>query len=91
MIQANEIVLLLLGIGVFIFILGNHQQLTDSLELKILISGFYLTLAGWILTVLEGFFWRDFLNLIEHLCYATSSVLVATWCFKVFKRREERK
>jgi len=91
MIQANEIITLLLGVGVFIFIFGNRQQLTGSSELKILIFGFYLILAGWIFTVLEGFFWRDFLNFIEHLCYATSSVLIAIWCFKVFKWRDESK
>ena len=56
---------------------------------EILIFGFYLTLAGWILTVLEGFFIKDFLNLVEHACYAGSSLSVAFWCFKVFDRGRE--
>lgn len=89
MIQENEIIILLLGIGVFVFILGNHKQLWRIPFSKILISGFCLTLAGWMFTVLEGFFWKEFLNFIEHVCYAGSSILVAFWCVRVFGIREE--
>ncbi|MCK4824454.1 hypothetical protein KA005_52370 [bacterium] len=89
MIQENEIIMLLLGIGVLIFVLGNRQRLQRVPASKILISGFCTALIGWIFTVLEGFFWKDFLNFIEHICYAGSSVLVAFWCFKVFGSRKE--
>jgi hypothetical protein len=43
-----------------------------------------MMLGSWILTVLEGFFWENFLNYIDHACYAVGSVLVAVWCWKVF-------
>jgi hypothetical protein len=89
MIQDNEIIMLLIGIGVLIFIIGNRQQLRRFIFSEILILGFYLTLAGWILTILEGFFFKDLLNLIEHACYAGSSVSVAFWCYKVFGSRRE--
>ena len=89
MIQGNEIIMLLIGIGVLIFVLENRQQLRRFIFAEILILGFYLILAGWILTVLEGFFFEDLLNLVEHACYAGSSVSIALWCVKVFGRRKE--
>ena len=89
MIQGNEIIMLLIGIGVLVFIIENRRQMRRFLFSKILIIGFYLILAGWILTVLEGFFFRDYLNLLEHACYAGSSVFVSFWCLKVFGRRRE--
>jgi len=89
MIQQNEIVMLLLGIGVLVFIIGNRQQLKRLPFSSILITGFCILLAGWILTVLEGFFFKATLNLFEHLCYAASSILVATWSWKVFGAKKE--
>lgn len=89
MIQGNEIIMLLIGIGVLIFIIENLQQLRRFIYSEILLLGFYLILVGWILTVLEGFFYKDLLNLVEHACYAGSSVSIAFWCFKVFGRKKE--
>jgi MFS superfamily sulfate permease-like transporter len=80
----NEIVMLLIGVGVLIFILGSRSRLKRLPASNILIVGFYILLAGWVLTVLEGFFWEGVLNYLEHLCNAVSSVLVAVWCWKVF-------
>lgn len=88
MISENEIITLILAVGVLIFIMVNRLQLKRVPTSKILITGFYLLLAGWVLTVLEGFFWKGLLNLLEHICYATSSVLVATWCWKVFGNKK---
>ena len=91
MIQENEIILLLLGTGVLIFLLGNRQKLKHIPVWKILIAGFCVILAGWVLTVLEGFFWKELFNLLEHACYAGGSILMAVWCFKVFVNRKDAK
>jgi len=83
----NEIVMLLIGVGVLIFILGSRRRLKSLPASNILIAGFYVLLASWIVTVLEGFFglfWEGILNYIEHACYAVGSVLVAVWSWKVF-------
>jgi hypothetical protein len=88
MVQENEIVVLFLGIGVLIFMLGNRQKVKSIPASKLLITCFYTFLAGWVLTVAEGFIWQDFLNILEHLCYAASSVLMAFWCLKIFTRGE---
>ena len=85
----NEIVMLSLGVGVLIFILGSRARLKSLVASEILIMAFYALLAGWVLTVLEGFFYEWLLNFFEHLCYAVSAVMVAVWSFKVFSGRKE--
>ncbi|MDO9462769.1 MAG: hypothetical protein Q7J61_03075 [Deltaproteobacteria bacterium] len=88
MVQENEVVTLLLGVGVLVFVIANRLQLQRLPGSRILISGFYVYLGGRILTVLEGFFWGEFLNFLEHLCSAGSNVLVAIWCWRVFRKGE---
>ena len=89
MFQENELVMLLLGVGVLVFTLGNRFRLKRLPASKILCAGFYMLSAGWILTVLEGFFWKGVLNYLEHMCCAGSSLLVAVWCWKVFGSKKE--
>ncbi|MHC4084384.1 MAG: hypothetical protein ACYSWZ_01790 [Planctomycetota bacterium] len=91
-IHYNEIVMLLIGVGVLIFILGSRPRLKSLPASNILIAGFCMMLGSWILTVLEGFFglfWEHYLNYIDHGCYAIGSVLVALWCWRVFGRGRE--
>jgi hypothetical protein len=80
----NEVVMLLIGVGVLIFIVGSRARLKSLPASNLLISGFYVLLASWTVTVLEGFFWEGVLNYIEHGCNAVSAVFVALWCWKVF-------
>ena len=84
MIQHNEIIMLLLSIGCTIFILVNKQKVKRIPLAKLLIAGFCVLLAGYVLTIFEGIFWKDFLNVLEHICYAASSILMAVWCWKIF-------
>ena len=83
MIHENEIIMLILGGGVFIFTLVHHAQMQRIPAWRTLMSGFYFLLVAWVLTVLEGFFWETPLNYLEHLGYAFSSTLVAVWCWQV--------
>ena len=91
MIQENEAIVLLLGIGGLIFIQANRLRLKDLPESQIIIAGYCMLLTGWVLTVLEGFIWKETLNFIEHVCYAGSAALMATWCWKVFGKEEEQR
>jgi hypothetical protein len=52
-------------------------------------TAFFLLLATWIATVLEGFIWNSFLNLLEHAGFAASSVLTTIWCWKAFIGEKE--
>lgn len=89
MIDHSEVITFLIGIGVLIFILVNYSQLIRLPSAKILIASFCVLLAGWIFTILEGFFWKNILNLAEHLSYAISSVLLAVWCRMVFRKSKD--
>ena len=88
MVQENEVILLLLGLGVLIFALANRERLEELPAVRLLAAGLYLLLAAWVLTILEGFFWPRALNLLEHGCYAASAALQAAWCRQVFCKTE---
>lgn len=83
MLHENEVVMLLLGVGIFLFILLNISHIRHISFWKILITSYSLLLIGWILTVLEGYFLESLLNFLEHLSYVMSSLVLAVWCFKV--------
>ena len=90
----NEIVMLLLGVGVLIFILKNRIGLKRLPYYEILMTAFSLLLVSWFATVVEGLIasllWNTFFNILEHAGLAASSVLTAMWCWKTFtgKRKE---
>lgn len=83
MIQESEVLALLLGIGVFVFLMTNRTQLFRAPYFGIIHAAFYAVLVGWILTILEGFLWEETLNFLEHFCYMSSSVLLAVWTWRV--------
>jgi len=88
-IQENEVVTLLLSIGVLVFVLLNRSQL-GSLPLHRLIVGAFLALiAGQVLTILEGLRFGEVLNLAEHVCYAVSALLLAVWAWRALGRGTE--
>ncbi len=86
--QENEVVMLLMAIGVLIFILFNRRQIMRIEAAGLLVAAFCILVIGYVFTVLEGFFMEALLNFLEHACYAGSSVLIALWCMKVFKPKE---
>jgi len=86
MLHENEVVMLLLGIIIFFFILRNKFQIRRIYAWKILITSYYLLLAGWGFTILESFLLETVLNMMEHLSYTISAVLLAFWCWKVMYR-----
>ena len=88
MIQQNEIITLIISIAVWVFIFINRIKLNNLPSIKLLLTSFLLLSSGWILTILEGFFWGEILNLIEHVCYAVSALTIAFWCWKISKRKE---
>lgn len=83
MIEINEIIMLLLGIGSILGIQLNINYLKRIPHIKILTSGFYVLFAAFVFTIAEGFFLGDLLNLLEHLCYLLSPVLLLLWCYLV--------
>ncbi len=90
MIHNNEIILLILGLGVLIFFGVHRKRMQNIPKPGCFFSAFAVLTAGWVLTVLEGLFWPDLLNLLEHLCYALSSILLTVWCWTVLSGREAK-
>lgn len=86
MLEEREVVALLLTIGVLIFLLVNRARIRELPAAPLLLAAFGVLLGSRILTVLEGFLFRDYLDLAEHVCYAVSAVLLAMWCGRVFGR-----
>ena len=82
MVHENEIIMLVLGVGVFLFIIVNYARLKEYPSINTLITGFCFSLLGWILTVLEGFLLEATLNFAEHFCYFASALCVALWAHK---------
>ena len=84
MIQENELVTLILGMSVLAFFVAGRVRIKILPAWRMFLLAFLVLVAGWMLTVLEGFFLPDLLNLLEHLCYAASTILFALWCWRVF-------
>ena len=76
--------MMLLAIGCAAFIIVNRNKVRRIPEARTLFSAFGVLVAGYVLTILEGIFWKDALNVVEHIFYAASSVLLAVWCWKIF-------
>jgi hypothetical protein len=79
MIELNEIFSLVLGIGCLLFVIMNRRQLKSLPFVHLIFLSFYCLVAGWGMTVLEGFIWPNILNIIEHISYAISAVFLAGW------------
>jgi len=88
MIQENEVVMLMLGLGILVFFAMGRLRIREFPEWRVFLLGYAVLNLAWVCTVLEGFLWGDALNLLEHLCYAASSVLVAVWFWRVLGRRK---
>ncbi len=80
LIQENELIILLVGLGGVLYIVFNKNRLTRIPGFKILFTSYMILFTGWVLTVAEGFFLGSLVNVLEHMCYAASSLLAAFWC-----------
>lgn len=87
--QANEVVMITLGLGTLIFITSNMVSIRRIPAYKSLLASFYALLLGWVSTILEEFIFNAPLNIVEHLSYAASSIFIAIWCWQVFANKGE--
>ena len=89
MIQQNELVTLVLGMSVLGFFALGRVRIRELPRWGLFLLTYAVLCAGWVLTVLEGFFWPNTLNVLEHICYAVSSILFALWCWRIFSDQPE--
>jgi hypothetical protein len=83
MVHENELIMIVIGMTLLIFVLLNYHQLKQTPSFKLIFISFFLSVIGWISTVLEGLFWEQYFNLLEHFCYAASAILLARWCWVI--------
>ena len=83
MVEEKEIIMLVMGIGVYGFTVAYRLQLKRIPRWDVIFLAYRLMLAAWLMTVLEGFFWAGVLNTLEHLCYAGSAAAMTWWCYRV--------
>jgi len=87
MIQENELITFILCLGALFFIIINYGKLKSLPGLRIFIISFTLFTMGWFFTVIEGIIFEETFNLIEHVCYICSSVMIFIWTLIIFKKR----
>ncbi|MDY6905165.1 MAG: hypothetical protein SWH61_10810 [Thermodesulfobacteriota bacterium] len=83
MIAENEIIMLVLGMGVYGFMVAHKQGLARIPYHRLFFNAYRILLAAWMLTVLEGFFLPSIFNFLEHLCYACGTGILSLWCYKL--------
>jgi len=88
MVESDELVMLLIGFGVLVFLFKNRLKPPDIPAYNVLASSFYVLFVGLLATVLEGFWLNTYFNYLEHICYAVSSVLLALWCQRLSVKRK---
>ncbi|HLO57206.1 MAG TPA: hypothetical protein VK179_00540 [Bacteroidales bacterium] len=89
MLNENEVVMLILGIGVLFLIIMNLDHIRKINSWVFLIASYCFLLTAWVFTVLEGFFLENLLNFSEHISYAVSSVLLLIWCHKATQKKKQ--
>jgi hypothetical protein len=89
MLMENEVVMLVLGIGVLFLILMNLNHVRKIKSWKIIITGYCVLLSGWLFTILEGFWLEPYLNVLEHICYATSALFLVSWVWRATGKDKE--
>jgi hypothetical protein len=92
MLKENELVMLILGLGVIFLIFMNMDHVRKIRFWKTLVFSYFILIGGWLFTVLEGLFLENLLNLLEHACYLLSAIFMSIWAWRStrFKKLEDR-
>ena len=82
MIQENELITFLIALGGLVFLFANQGKLKRVPGHRWLVSSYCVMFIGWTLTILEGFCLGDLCNLVEHVAYGVSALLLSIWIFR---------
>jgi len=82
MFSENEVVMFFIAIGVVIVCVRYYPKIKKTKDVKLLLWGFFVFFAACNFTIIEGFIFPRFFNLLEHLSYLISSICIAIWCYK---------
>jgi hypothetical protein len=82
MIHENELVMLLLSMGVAVFIILKRHKFKQFPGWKLLFAAFLFFAAGSVFTVIETFIFNNFFNHMEHICYFMNGLAILIWSFR---------
>lgn len=84
----NEVAMLLLCLGVFIFIITKRREYKRIPYWALILSSFCMFFAAAICTVAEEIIFPVSLNILEHILYMCSSFMMLLWCWMTFRGRK---
>jgi len=89
-VRSNELIIALLNTILLIFIIVVFEQIKKIAFWKPLILAIICFFVASILSVVEGFFFGRLLNIMEHIFYTFSAIMITLWCFLLFLKGETK-
>lgn len=77
----NEIIMLVFNLVVLIFVLIYYREFKQIKGFKVLFLSFLLFCIASFCTNMEGFFLERILNVLEHILYAASIIVLLLWLY----------
>ena len=87
-VDESKIIIWIIGVSFLLFLVANRKQMGNLPKNKLFLMGYYILFAGWNFDILETFVLKEFFNLIQHLCFSVSSIILAIWCWLIFVKEE---
>jgi hypothetical protein len=82
MIHENELVMMLLSLIVAVFIILKRHRFRQVPGWRLLFAALMFFTAASVFTVIETFFFNNFFNHMEHICYFMNGLAILIWCFR---------
>jgi hypothetical protein len=87
-VDESKIIIWIIGMGFLLFLVINRNQMGNLPKNKLFLSGYCILFTGWNFDILETFVFKEFFNIIQHLCFSVSSIILTIWCWFIFVKEE---
>jgi len=84
MIEGNELVLFIIAFISLMFILLKIESVKTFPLYKMFLLSYFILLLGFFFTTFEEIYFSIIFNILEHICYLISSIILFYWIWKVF-------
>ncbi|MHA2104152.1 MAG: hypothetical protein ACW981_12055 [Candidatus Hodarchaeales archaeon] len=85
MIENNELVAFTLGIIVIFLLFLSRKEIRHIPNVNLILISFLFRLFSLFLTNIEGFYYPDISNMLEHTFTVLSALFFISWCWITFK------
>ena len=86
MVSIPEILTWIIGVVVLLFGIVQYQYVQRLPDYVYLVVSYSAMLIAWTVTILEGFFWENFLNTLEHGFQLVSVIMLSVWCYRIVRQ-----